>query len=427
MHKLLQAGALAALLMFLATTIEAGETDVDSAHARIQAALNQPFSGDFQQTPLADVVRRIAKQASIPVRLEEEPANLADRPVTFWCHKMTLRHAMGRMLHDLGLVWRLRDGAVVIGPPLATDEEPLSMRMYGVTDLVRDSTEPYPLDRLVEVITQMVDTPSQQLRNLESLRGEQLGDRWMLVVHQTAQGHRETAALLQGIRSVPPANKQAVRRHDPIYYLEGPIEAKLRAALDQPFVEDFFDTTLEQVVRRLSKAHGVNILLDEQALHGIGIGGDVRIRFPLQKLTLRSALNRILADLELTWMIRDEAILLTTPDVVDDHQQPALYDVHDLVTPPPANAFPLLVAPLALPLSVAPQDVKEAMLDFDPLVELITSTVSPDAWPEGTGPSSVLGEEFGGRRLLILEQTDEVHLQIADLLRQLRAALAEGP
>jgi general secretion pathway protein D len=56
--------------------------------------------------------------------------------------------------------------------------------------------------------------------------------------------------------------------------------------------------------------------------------------------------------------------------------------------------------------------------DFDPLVELVTSTVSPQSWAEVGGPGSV--REFATNLSLVISTTQEVHEEVADLLEQLR-------
>ncbi|HEX5103905.1 MAG TPA: hypothetical protein VFV87_08855, partial [Pirellulaceae bacterium] len=56
--------------------------------------------------------------------------------------------------------------------------------------------------------------------------------------------------------------------------------------------------------------------------------------------------------------------------------------------------------------------------DFDSLIELITTTISPDSWDEVGGPGSISG--FDTNLSLVVSQTQEVHEQLADLLEQLR-------
>ncbi len=56
--------------------------------------------------------------------------------------------------------------------------------------------------------------------------------------------------------------------------------------------------------------------------------------------------------------------------------------------------------------------------DFDSLIELITSTITPTSWDNAGGAGSIA--PFETNLTLVVSQTQEVHEQIADLLNQLR-------
>lgn len=59
-----------------------------------------------------------------------------------------------------------------------------------------------------------------------------------------------------------------------------------------------------------------------------------------------------------------------------------------------------------------------AQADFEPLIELIRTTIAPTSWDEVGGPGAI--HEFEGTLSLVISQTQDVHDQIADLLLQLR-------
>lgn len=56
--------------------------------------------------------------------------------------------------------------------------------------------------------------------------------------------------------------------------------------------------------------------------------------------------------------------------------------------------------------------------DFDPLIDLITSTIEPDSWQDVGGPGSISG--FDTNLSLVVSQRQDIHERIADLLEQLR-------
>ena len=59
-----------------------------------------------------------------------------------------------------------------------------------------------------------------------------------------------------------------------------------------------------------------------------------------------------------------------------------------------------------------------ALADFDSLIDLIETTVSPNSWDSVGGPGSI--SPFPTNLSLVISQTQEVHEQISDLLEQLR-------
>lgn len=76
-----------------------------------------------------------------------------------------------------------------------------------------------------------------------------------------------------------------------------------------------------------------------------------------------------------------------------------VYPVADLVTPV-ENGAPLV-------------------LHFDPLIDLIVSTIERESWMEnGTGEGEI--QPFPSNNSLVVSQTQRVHQQISDLLEQLR-------
>ena len=63
----------------------------------------------------------------------------------------------------------------------------------------------------------------------------------------------------------------------------------------------------------LKDLHSIEIQIDEKALADMGIGSDTPITRNLKGITLRSALRLMLKELDLTYVIRDEVLSITTP------------------------------------------------------------------------------------------------------------------
>ena len=106
----------------------------------------------------------------------------------------------------------------------------------------------------------------------------------------------------------------------------------------------------------------------------------------------------MLRKLDLNYVIKDEGLLITTPEEASNYLTTTVYPVEDLV------------------LYHEEDDGTDA--DFDSLVDLMTSTVDPQSWDGVGGPGSV--RELPINLTLVISQTQENHRQIEQLLQNLR-------
>ncbi|QDT38035.1 hypothetical protein [Stratiformator vulcanicus] len=116
-------------------------------------------------------------------------------------------------------------------------------------------------------------------------------------------------------------------------FIESPNEQRIRAALEEETRAQFPSTPLRDAIDFLSDYHDINILIDERALLDDGIDSDQEIDLVLDGITLRSALKLMLKPLNLTYVIEDEVMKITTQTVADDTLSTRVYPVGDLVIP----------------------------------------------------------------------------------------------
>lgn len=194
--------------------------------------------------------------------------------------------------------------------------------------------------------------------------------------------------------SAPSTNGAADRE-----FLPAPSSAEqaILDALAQPTACEFQETPLREVVDFLNDKHNIEMQLDEKALEEAGVGGDTPVTAALKKVSLRSALQLLLAPLELAWVIQDEVVQITTQDQADCLLLTRTYPVADLGP------------------------------DFDNLVDAITATVAPQSWSAGGGPASIV--VVPASQCIVVSQTRPAHDAILMLLRSLRSARASqgGP
>ena len=113
----------------------------------------------------------------------------------------------------------------------------------------------------------------------------------------------------------------------------GEAETKILAELEKPTKLEFIDTPLEDVIAQLKEYHQIEIQLDRGALDDMGIGTDTPVTRQLHGISLRSALRLMLGDLDLTYMIDNEVLMITTREKAESRLTTRVYPVADLVVP----------------------------------------------------------------------------------------------
>ena len=95
-------------------------------------------------------------------------------------------------------------------------------------------------------------------------------------------------------------------------YRADPREASIRAALDQNTDVKFTEKPFYGVMDYLSQRHAIEIELDLRALDDASIPIDVPVTRSIKGVTLRSALNLMLDDLDLTYVVQNGVLMVTT-------------------------------------------------------------------------------------------------------------------
>jgi hypothetical protein len=90
-------------------------------------------------------------------------------------------------------------------------------------------------------------------------------------------------------------------------------ERAILKALASTVSVDFKEQRFGAVVDWFQHQMGQTIILDKPALDDIGVNKESTVNVTLNKVTTRTALKKVLADLGLTYVIKDETIIVTTP------------------------------------------------------------------------------------------------------------------
>jgi type II secretory pathway component GspD/PulD (secretin) len=265
-------------------------------------------------------------------------------------------------------------------------------------------------------------------------------------------------------------DKQALDRSKTRKSYEGGVkfdyhDAKERAidrALQEKYVTLSFDNTpLQTVVKSIEEYIGdnINICLDHQALAQASIRLDRPLTQHFNNISLRSALNILLKDVELTYIIQNQVIWITTEENARGKQKIVTYNVTDLVVPIENHVSAMQQindaknqnqidrylkhsqygttaynGPNSLQngqqvgtpsggmsqanaLGNPPKPTGSGNLD-EALIRLIVNTIAPETWSDKAGKGTISYFPLGNA--LVVNQTQDIQEQIVDLLQALR-------
>ncbi len=237
-------------------------------------------------------------------------------------------------------------------------------------------------------------------------------------------------------------------------------EERVRESLHSPVSLHFDNAPLSQVMQHISDRYGINVNVEEVALNEVGATASEPVSIHVDDITLRSALNLILDPLELSHVIDNEVLMITSQLRQHGDMVITTYSVGDLVVPittrasdphswlqpgtgygMPDNGFgfggfsgnPMVGGMQQIPLDPlaplpgmgggsavqSPKPIGSGTeAGFDALIETITGVVGPDTWSEIGGQGTI--DRHSSTLSLIVRQTQAVHQEIRDLLEQLR-------
>ena len=113
----------------------------------------------------------------------------------------------------------------------------------------------------------------------------------------------------------------------------GPTETAILSALDEKTDLDFTDQALADVVEYLKQRHGIEIQLDSKALSDAGVATDTPVTRNIRGISLRSALKLLLSEYDLTYVIANEVLMITSKTEAENKLSTRVYPVGDLVVP----------------------------------------------------------------------------------------------
>ncbi|WP_425617652.1 hypothetical protein NA78x_001333 [Anatilimnocola sp. NA78] len=178
-------------------------------------------------------------------------------------------------------------------------------------------------------------------------------------------------------------------------------ERRIEVALAQRVTFDIKDMPLKELISKLADECNITIVLTKK-IEDAGVTPTQPITGKVVETSLKSTLRLILGDLNLTYMVKDEVIKITT---IEDACSPEnmtirIYPVLDLLEP------------------TRPAKDGNQARDYRELIDNISTTVEPHSWQDVGGPGSC--HQFDNAACLVISQRPDIHEQVERLLTTLR-------
>ncbi len=365
-------------------------------------ALDQVITLESRQMTLAEFAALIESQSGLDVEIDaaeigrifkgKTPENIKFRvPSGSISLRAALRNALAPL--RLGAEWR--------GSSLVITTYSAAMARERLLTVVYPLPQPEPAGMHAEAwTTTLAAYANYGGGHIEPVPGA-------VVVVTTVSGHRRIRQVIDAICSLGGNSPEPAIIPPPE---PGDMEQRILAALAEPTQMEFVETPLQYALAYLSDLHDIPLVPLVPQLNSAGLGVDVPVTKFLKGISLRSALRLMLIELDLTFVIRDQALLITTIDDAESYLEQKAYPLGDLVG--------VNLERVAYPVGDLVQRAGEA--DILSLADFVTSTISPASWDRVGGPGTcrVVSGDW-----LLVSQSSFVHEQVQSLLRETRLAL----
>jgi len=250
-----------------------------------------------------------------------------------------------------------------------------------------------------------------------------------------------------------------------------PAEKQINDQLSQAVDVNYKGRPISEVMQELAAVTNIPIVMDGRSLAEMRVATDSPVTLELSKpISLKSALNLILAEFELTYIIENDVLKITSHEAKRTRVWAKTYRVTDLITPIPnfttgyedglagamraayqmtnhqadVQVMPVPMNGLAGGGNGSGSLNPKAMAQFagsggygayndrnnsggsfgggfapQELIQLIQTTIAPETWQETVGGPSTIAP-YPQTLSLVISTTSEVHDQIAELLASLR-------
>ncbi len=380
----------------------------DTKHPGPQPAA--PNSPAVNPTP---IISTPAKPAEVKTTTAKPAETKDGQPlVTVHLKDVSATSALNLIAHDIGWTWYAEQGQVLL-----TEEPtlPLVPQVYNVRDLVlaqpgaepsADDNGDYQYDPLGDIITGTLDFP---LSGENATAGTQDCSPFhgTFTIAQDQQLQTRVANLLGALRRA-----KNLKNYDATVSAGIPIsttdQTAIDKALEKPVDAKIVAANIDELADWLRNFTGAPVHVDAHA-RAAGFTSQLAEPLELPGTPLHQVLDVLLSDTPLSYVVRDEALVITTKNDAGESRSVRVYPIGDLI--------------------VGDADRDGIDEEYARLLDVVTRTVEPDSW--ATLDKAKSGNAYVGylptARAFVCDQTRGAHGQIADVLAKLRKAVGEQP
>lgn len=355
---------------------------------RIQRKIRKRISVECRDTPLAEVCRRLSREHNVPIVLDvpslDDVGIDIDNPITITLNDVSLGAALELILADFELTYRFSHEIVQITTPESSEPHSF-IRVYPIADL---ESGPFCLDRhsLEKLITSAIEPDFwDAVGGPGSVDADISG---VLIIANILEIHERIERLLFDLRRVfgRQGTREEVLEMSPTF---PKVDPKIAHVLDSPTSLRFENTPLAELAAELRKRQGLNVVIEGATCNDHYRDTDIAITAEFEDQPLGAALRQVLADHDLTVVVKDDALLITDADDVEPYVATGLYDTRVLCDPDFGS------------------------LGIRELMNLITRVLFPDQWAKSWAPGSCTSI----RDVLVVSSDRTTHEAVRSFLR----------
>ena len=284
--------------------------------------LLQKTSVQVNAKPVEDVLKELCEKHKLTLELDPsiEKDGYEKGPFTLTADGLTLASVLNLICDSNHLVYAVEKGKLLVTTQEADSNNPF-VREYPLAPLGAIGDPQMFVAGLTDVTNGTWKDVDGEGGEIVAISPRSISIRQSRVVHAELQGlFEQIAAAVSGRARVPSIQERA--------------EQTIIRKLQTPIQLSAGEMPVSEVLDQLLKKNGVPYWVDLQSLADDGIDwAKLTTTVEAKKMPTAARLDAVLNELELSWRVGNEVVLITTRIRTSEHQILRVYDVRRLITP----------------------------------------------------------------------------------------------